>query len=65
VGPGYTFSTDDPHARLDYVLHGNDVTACRAAVLSTAGSDHLPVVADLALPRDPMVARTSVRHASG
>ena len=51
VGPGYTYSTENPHARIDYVLHSDNVTTCSAAVLSTAGSDHLPVTADLALPR--------------
>jgi endonuclease/exonuclease/phosphatase family metal-dependent hydrolase len=65
VGHGYTFSTENPHARLDYVLHSNDVTTCIAAVLSTDGSDHLPVAADLALPRDWMAAGTSVRPANG
>lgn len=65
VGHGYTFSTENPHARLDYVLHSNDVTTCSAAVPSTDGSDHLPVAADLALPRDWMAAGTSVRPANG
>jgi endonuclease/exonuclease/phosphatase family metal-dependent hydrolase len=64
VGHGYTYSTENPHARLDYVLHSSDVTTCTAAVLSTAGSDHLPVAADLALPRDWMGAGTSVRPAN-
>jgi endonuclease/exonuclease/phosphatase family metal-dependent hydrolase len=50
VGDGYTFPAEDPRARLDYVLHSNDVMTCSAAVLSTDGSDHLPVTADLALP---------------
>ena len=50
VGRGYTYSTGTPHARLDYVLHGNEVMTRTAAVLSTGGSDHLPVIADLALP---------------
>jgi endonuclease/exonuclease/phosphatase family metal-dependent hydrolase len=53
VGNGYTFSTEDPHARLDYVLHSDDVTPRAAAVLSTDGSNHLPVIADLALPGRP------------
>ncbi len=52
VGPGYTYSTEDPHARLDYVLHSTGVTARAAAVLRTDGSDHLPVLADLAVPGD-------------
>ncbi len=63
VGRGYTYSTENPHARLDYVLHSNDVTTCSAAVLRTNGSDHLPVAADLALPRDRMGAGTSVHPA--
>ena len=50
VGHGHTYSTANPHARLDYVLHGNDVMTRTAAVLGTSGSDHLPVIADLALP---------------
>ena len=61
VGHGYTYSTENPHARLDYVLHSNDVIPRTAAVLSTDGSDHLPVIADLALPGDWVGAGTSVR----
>ncbi len=65
VGPGYTYSTEDPHARLDYVLHSNDVMTRTAAVLSTDGSDHLPVIADVALPGDRVGAGTSVRPTNG
>ena len=50
AGQGHTYSTEDPHARLDYVLHSSDVVTRAAAVLSVDGSDHLPVVADLTLP---------------
>jgi endonuclease/exonuclease/phosphatase family metal-dependent hydrolase len=50
VGPGYTYPADNPNARIDYVMHTGDVVARTAAVLGTDGSDHLPVIADLALP---------------
>ena len=65
VGHGYTYSTESPHARLDYVLHSNDVTPRTAAVLSTDGSDHLPVIADLALLGDRVGAGTPVRSTNG
>ena len=63
VGNGYTLSAENPYARIDYVLHSGDVVARTAAVLSTDGSDHLPVVADLALPGDRVGAGASVRPA--
>ncbi|RJK92829.1 metal-dependent hydrolase [Vallicoccus soli] len=50
VGDGYTLPAEDPTARIDYVMHSGDVVARTAAVLATEGSDHRPVVADLALP---------------
>ena len=65
VGHGYTYSTENPHARLDYVVHSKDVPPRAAAVLSTEGSDHLPVVADLALPGDRVGAGTRARPTSG
>jgi len=65
VGHGYTYSTENPHARLDYVMHSTDVMTRTAAVLRTDGSDHLPVIADLALPGDRMGAGTSVRRVNG
>ena len=52
--PGHTFPAPIPYRRIDYVLHSR---ACRARTAAVAGSlaariasDHLPVVADLALP---------------
>lgn len=64
VGDGYTLSATNPYARIDYVMHSADVVARTAAVLSTDGSDHLPVVADLELPGDKVGAGTSVRPAA-
>ncbi len=65
VGHGYTYSTENPHARLDYVMHSKDVMPRAAAVLSTDGSDHLPVIADVALPGDWVGAGIPVRPTHG
>lgn len=50
VGDGYTYDAATPHARIDYVLTSDNIVARTAAVVTTDASDHLPVVADLALP---------------
>lgn len=50
VGDGFTFDAATPHARIDYVMSSGKVVARTAAVVTTDASDHLPVVADLALP---------------
>ncbi len=63
VGDGYTLSAENPFARIDYVLHSADVVARSATVLSTVGSDHLPVTADLVLSGDRVGAGSAVRPA--
>lgn len=50
VGDGYTFSSQNPDRRIDYVMKSNDVVARSAAVITSEASDHLPVVAELYLP---------------
>ena len=65
VGDGHTYPAEDPNARLDYVLHSNDVSTCAAAVHCTDASDHLPVIADLAVPGDRLGAGISVRPTHG
>jgi endonuclease/exonuclease/phosphatase family metal-dependent hydrolase len=50
VGDGFTFDAATPHARIDYVMSSGNVVARTAAVVTTDAADHLPVVADLALP---------------
>ncbi len=50
VGDGSTFPAEAPDVRIDYVMHSDDVVARTAAVVATDASDHLPVVAELALP---------------
>jgi endonuclease/exonuclease/phosphatase family metal-dependent hydrolase len=49
VGRGYTFRADKPTARIDYVLHSSAVLARAAEVITTYGSDHLPVFAEFSL----------------
>ena len=48
-GPGHSFDALEPHERIDYVLTRPGVRAVSAHVVRTAASDHLPVVAELAL----------------
>jgi len=50
VGDGFTFDAATPQARIDYVMSSGNVVARTAAVVTTDAADHLPVVADLALP---------------
>lgn len=51
-GPGETFPSADPRARIDYLLLPEEVGVVRAFVDTDAGeaSDHLSLVADLELP---------------
>lgn len=46
-----SFPAQAPVKRIDYVTAGDGIRVRRAAVVSTLASDHLPVVADLALRR--------------
>lgn len=50
-GPGLTFSSAEPRARIDYLFLGDGLTAERAWVLDTpqarSASDHLPLFADV------------------
>ena len=52
-GPGQTFPTGDPTARIDYLFASEQFAITRAAVLDTPGtrhaSDHLPLLVDLEL----------------
>ena len=51
-GAGFTFDAATPHTRIDYILTSEDLVARSAAVLPTDASDHLAVVAELALDDD-------------
>jgi endonuclease/exonuclease/phosphatase family metal-dependent hydrolase/arylsulfatase A-like enzyme len=50
-GPGFTLSSTAPTRRIDYVFVTRDTRVEGAYVPQTIGSDHLPVVADVTLPR--------------
>lgn len=49
-GDGFTFSADDPRARIDYVFASPEIAVRSVTVLDTLASDHLPLVARLGLP---------------
>jgi endonuclease/exonuclease/phosphatase family metal-dependent hydrolase len=49
-GDGFTFPASEPRARIDYVLVSPEPEVRAARVPALPGSDHLPLVADLALP---------------
>jgi endonuclease/exonuclease/phosphatase family metal-dependent hydrolase len=47
VGNGYTFSSDAPYERIDWIWHTSDLSAQQIEVLQTTASDHLPLKAVL------------------
>jgi glycerophosphoryl diester phosphodiesterase len=50
-GDGFTYPSEAPIARIDYVLTTADVGVDSARVLTSPASDHAQLVADLVLPR--------------
>jgi endonuclease/exonuclease/phosphatase family metal-dependent hydrolase len=50
-GDAFTYPAEAPSARIDYVLASPDVTVRWARVVSTLGSDHLPLVAGVTVQR--------------
>lgn len=52
-GTGYTFRTDLPVLRIDYIFTSRDIMARQCFVPSVAASDHRPLVADLVITRHP------------
>jgi vancomycin resistance protein VanJ len=51
TGWGYTFPSDRPVLRIDYVLHSRHWTAVHSEVGPEPGSDHRPLFTELALTR--------------
>jgi endonuclease/exonuclease/phosphatase family metal-dependent hydrolase len=53
-GDGFTYSSLDPYARIDYVLASRDVRPASAEVVTSApeASDHLPVLAEVLVRGD-------------
>lgn len=62
VGDGLTYPAQGPYSRIDYVLTSEDVVTRTAAVITTNASDHLPVVADVALPGSKVGSSTAGRR---
>lgn len=54
-GKGCTYSAQTPFIRIDYVLASPDIAVEQVRVATTDASDHLPVAADLRLPRSSEV----------
>jgi endonuclease/exonuclease/phosphatase family metal-dependent hydrolase len=50
-GPGFTIPPELPTRRIDYVLTTPGIGVDSAAVVNTLASDHLPVVAELRVPK--------------
>ena len=51
AGDGFTYPAESPNARIDYVLVSPEIAVSNATVLSTLASDHLPLTADVTVPR--------------
>ncbi|TFJ92488.1 metal-dependent hydrolase [Lentibacillus salicampi] len=65
--PGYTFPSDSPDKRIDYVLTTPGMEVQSASVISSMASDHLPVTADVTLepgehPLDASSLKALVDH---
>lgn len=50
TGLGYTFRSDLPMLRIDYIFAGDGVTPGRAWVPNSRASDHKPLVAEMQIP---------------
>ncbi|AUZ36324.1 endonuclease/exonuclease/phosphatase [Arthrobacter sp. PGP41] len=49
----YTMPVENPDRRIDYILGHGDIRPRSAEVISSAASDHLPIVADVSVARKP------------
>ncbi len=47
IGPGFTYASNRPADRIDYIWHSPDLTALQIEVIQTRASDHLPVIVTL------------------
>jgi endonuclease/exonuclease/phosphatase (EEP) superfamily protein YafD len=47
VGDGFTFSSDAPYERIDWIWHTPNLVALDIRIPSTTASDHLPLIAVL------------------
>jgi len=47
TGPGYTYASDDPHKRIDYIWASPDLTPSDPDIPQSTASDHLGVVVSI------------------
>ena len=47
ITSGYSFPSDNPVRRIDYILTTRDIFIKKSYLLNTTASDHLPVIADI------------------
>lgn len=52
-GDDFTIPVVDPDRRIDYILTSDGIEVRSAEVIATTSSDHLPIIADLAIPQTP------------
>jgi endonuclease/exonuclease/phosphatase family metal-dependent hydrolase len=48
-GSGYTYASNAPNKRIDFIWHSADLTAVEIEVIQTLASDHMPVLATFKL----------------
>jgi len=46
-GPGYTYASNSPSKRIDFIWHSVDLMTIEIEVIQTQASDHMPVIATL------------------
>lgn len=51
AGGPMTFDSEHPNKRIDLILHDPSIKIKATSVLTTMASDHLPLIADLELPK--------------
>jgi len=51
TGDGFTYPAESPNARIDYVLASPGIVVTKPTVHATPASDHLPLTADVTIPR--------------
>jgi endonuclease/exonuclease/phosphatase family metal-dependent hydrolase len=58
AGDGFTYPSEAPNARIDYVLVSPEIRVSESTVLPSLASDHLPLTATLEAPRTKGAGRS-------
>ena len=48
-GNGYSFPSNNPTSRIDYILTSKNIIVKKGNLMNTTASDHLPVIIDIEL----------------